>query len=62
MAQQSPITVSVAEAKRLSGLGHTTVYKLLSEGTLKSTTVGKRRLVRYDSLQELLNPDHREAA
>lgn len=57
MAQQSPITVSVAEAKRLSGLGHTKIYQLIAEGTIKTTKIGARRLVLHDSLLQLLNPD-----
>jgi len=52
-----PITVTVAEAKRLSGLGHTKLWELIGNGVLDSVRVGRRRLVIYASLCRLLAPD-----
>lgn len=49
-----PLTVTVAETKRLSGLGATTIYQLLKEGKLEGLTIGKRRLITYASIQRLL--------
>lgn len=49
-----PITVTVTEAKRVTGLGNTTIYVLLGNGRLKSTKVGTRRLIYMDSIRELL--------
>jgi excisionase family DNA binding protein len=51
-----PITVTIAEARRLSGLSNTTVYKLIGEGRLAVVKVGTRTLVTFDSLQRLLDP------
>lgn len=55
-----PITLTVSEALRLSGLGRTTLYGLIAEGKLASSTVGRRRLISYASLKALL--DGKEAA
>lgn len=52
-----PITVTVAEAKRLSGLGHTKLWELIGSGVLETVRVGRRRLVIYASLCRLLAPD-----
>jgi excisionase family DNA binding protein len=52
---QPSITVTVPEALRLSGLGRTKLYELIADGTLASTTVGRRRLVSYASLTALLD-------
>jgi excisionase family DNA binding protein len=52
---QPSITVTVPEALRLSGLGRTKLYELIADGTLASTTVGRRRLVSYASLKALLD-------
>jgi hypothetical protein len=52
-----PITVTVADAKRLSGLGHTKLWELIGSGVLETVRVGRRRLVIYASLCRLLAPD-----
>ena len=49
---KEPLTISVAEFEEMSGLSHTTVYKLIKEGTLKSRKVGKTRLIDYQSAKE----------
>jgi excisionase family DNA binding protein len=51
-----PITVTIAEARRLSGLSNTTVYKLIGEGRLRTVKVGTRTLVVYATLRTLLTP------
>jgi hypothetical protein len=51
-----PLTVTVAMARELSGLGNTTIWALIKAGRLESTTIGTRRLVIYRSLEELLSP------
>jgi excisionase family DNA binding protein len=54
---RDPITVGVGEACRLSGLGKTTVFKLISDGALRTVKVRGRTLVRYESLKNLLEPE-----
>lgn len=49
-----PITVTVQEAQKLSGLGPSKLYDLISEGALEAITIGKRRLIGYESLRRLL--------
>ncbi len=48
------LTISVAEIVHVLGMGKTTVYKMLNNGTLASVRVGRRRLVSCASLQRLL--------
>lgn len=49
-----PLTVTVREARKLTGLGNTTVYALIADGTLKTTKVRTRRLIYYDSIEKLV--------
>jgi len=48
-----PLTVTVETALRISGLGRTKLYELINAGTIKTVTVGRRRLVVYSSLEAL---------
>jgi len=52
-----PLTVTVAMARKISGLGNTTIWALIKNGQLESTSVGRRRLIVYASLERLLSPD-----
>jgi excisionase family DNA binding protein len=58
---QRPVLVTVKAAKSLTGLGNTKIYDLISAGKLKSITVGRRRLIVYASIEELVKTN-REAA
>jgi excisionase family DNA binding protein len=49
-----PLAVTVKEAGRLTGLGHTTLYRLIGEGKLRTTKVGARTLVMFPSIKALL--------
>jgi len=49
-----PITLTVAETRKVSGLGTTTIYELIKQRKLKSVCIGRRRLVEYASLKTLL--------
>jgi hypothetical protein len=52
-----PITVTVATAKRLSGLGNTTLWALIKARRLDTVRVGRRTLVTFRSLELLLAPE-----
>jgi excisionase family DNA binding protein len=52
-----PLAVTVAEAKRLTGLGLTTIWKLIAEKELETVHVGRRTLVIFASLRRLLSPN-----
>ena len=51
-----PLAISVRRATELAPIGVTTIYKLMKEGKLKSTTVLGRRMIDYRSFMELLIP------
>ncbi len=51
-----PITVTIEDTSRITGLGITKIYELISQGRLKSVAIGRRRLVVYSSIEELLRP------
>lgn len=44
---------SVNDAIRMTGLGRTTIYKLMNEGAISSFTVGRRRLIQTGDLRRL---------
>jgi len=48
-----PLFVTVATAKRLTGLGATLIYEMIACGALESFKVGNRRLIKYESLRKL---------
>jgi len=54
--EECPITVTVLQARKLSGLGNTKIWELISVGTLESVRVGRRRLITYRSLEKMLRP------
>jgi hypothetical protein len=49
-----PIAVSVKLACKLIGVGNTKMWELIKAGRVKTRTLGRRRLVLYDSLETLL--------
>jgi hypothetical protein len=51
-----PITVTVKQALSLSGLGCSTIYKLMASGVLMRRKIGHRTLITYESLERLLTP------
>ncbi len=53
-------TCSIAEACAAAGVGRTKLYELLDEGIVSAIKVGRRRLVRVNSLLALL--EHGPAA
>jgi excisionase family DNA binding protein len=59
-----PIAVTVKAACRMGGFGLTKAYELIESGELASLKIGRRRLIRVDSLERLLAvpaetpPDH----
>lgn len=56
-----PLAVSVEEAARISGIGRTKLYNLLTSGAIKSRKVGTRRLVIVWSLRAYLEADDAES-
>lgn len=48
-----PIGISVANTRQITGLGNTTIWKLIKEQKLRIAKVGGRTLVLYDSIEAL---------
>ena len=54
---------SISDAARALGLGRSKVYDLISHGRLETVAIGRRRLVRADSVRALATEGtSREAA
>jgi len=51
-----PMTVTIDEAKELTGLGRTSIYKLMKQGKLQNAKVIGRTLIDYDGLERLVTP------
>jgi excisionase family DNA binding protein len=51
---EQPIAYRIPDAVRISGIGRTTLYKLIADNKLRSTRVLGRRLVRRDDLEKLI--------
>lgn len=49
-----PVTVSIADAVALTGLSQATLYRLIARNELDAVKVGRRRLVRVDSMMKLI--------
>lgn len=47
------LAMRISDAAKALSIGRTTVYKLISDGTLRTITVGRRRLILTRSIQEL---------
>jgi excisionase family DNA binding protein len=54
---QKPISVTVQTARKLTGLGNTTIYDLIKQEKLRTVAIGRRRLILYSSLEKLLTPE-----
>jgi excisionase family DNA binding protein len=57
-----PLAVTIREGCRYSGLGRTKIYELIFSGALETTTVGRRRLIRFPSLKALIGGAPAEGA
>jgi excisionase family DNA binding protein len=48
-----PMLYSIADAARALSLGRSKTYQLISEGKLLTVTIGRRRLIRADSVRAI---------
>lgn len=51
------LTCSIADACKATGLGKTKIYELISNGSIRTKSVGRRRLVVVESLRVWLHDD-----
>ncbi len=49
-----PISYTINDACRVSGIGRTKMYALIGEGSIKVTKIGKRTLINASSLRQLV--------
>ena len=49
-----PLTVRIETAKKITGWGETFIRDRINDGTLKSKTVGRTRVINYASLKALV--------
>lgn len=49
-----PITVTVAGARKALGIGTTKIYELIGHGQLQTVKIGRRTLIRTDSIHALV--------
>jgi len=54
MPNEIPLAVSVTGTCALTNLGKTKVYELINDGRLDTISIGRRRLVKVDSIYRLL--------
>ena len=47
------LLISIPDAAKALGLGRSKAYQLISENRLETVTIGRRRLVRVDSVRAL---------
>ena len=61
MAQNTdpPITTSIGDFCRLTGISRSKTYELLAAGEIESIKIGRRRLIVIDSYRKLI--DHQRA-
>jgi excisionase family DNA binding protein len=54
-AVPKPVSTTIDDACQITGLGRTKVYELIGQGKLKAVAIGRRRLVLYSSIEELIH-------
>lgn len=54
-----PLTTSVADAAKSIGIGQTKLYELINDKQLKTVKIGRRTLVRIDSIRALIDEKER---
>ncbi len=50
-----PITVRIPDALRMTGLGRSKLYELISSGDIEAVKIGRCTLIPVESLHQLIN-------
>jgi hypothetical protein len=59
---RDPLLVTINDAKFLLGLGRTSIYELVAQKKLKLKKIGRRSLIVFESIRELIEEDEGAAA
>ncbi|MEE4210979.1 MAG: helix-turn-helix domain-containing protein [Parvularcula sp.] len=51
-----PVSISIAETQKVTGLGRTTIHRLINSGQLDRVKVGTRTLITFASVKRLITP------
>lgn len=62
MQQAPPLSYTVEQATKVTGLGRTAIYRLIATNEIQTFKVGKRRMVSVRALQAFIEKKEREAA
>lgn len=52
-----PLTVSIADAVVMTGLSQATLYRMIDRAELATIKIGRRRLVKIDSIKKLVGAE-----
>ena len=52
-----PVTTTIEGTKQATGLGVTSIYKLINEGKLEAVKVGRRTLIKTRSIKALVGEE-----
>ena len=50
-----PVTISISGAAKALDLGRTSIYELINEGRLETIKIGRRRLIKTESIRRLVD-------
>jgi predicted DNA-binding transcriptional regulator AlpA len=59
---EKPRAISIRRAEEESGLSRSTINRLIWSGKLRTSKVGSRRIIHYDSYEKVLGLTQSEAA
>jgi excisionase family DNA binding protein len=51
----SPLTTSINDAAKALSLGRSSIYALINDGRLETIKIGRRRLIKIESIRQLLS-------
>ena len=49
-----PLALSINDTAKALGLGRTSIYAMIADGRLEAFSLGRRRLVRMESIKRLV--------
>lgn len=51
------LATSINEAAKVLGIGRTSVYRLIGEGRLETIKLGRRTLIKAESIRRIVDPN-----